>query len=241
MADNKLAYPNNIIVQGTMAFPIKSEEEIVALKEWREGKGIKKPKYPDRIGGNLLIKEKTLERIANYLESTYIPFIDDLRAAKKSDMEPEDQQMLLDLVKARDWSDKNLPIRELTPKDIESNGGDDCPFAAKIKFQGPYKKSLPVKYVVQDENGKQQVVEFNELGDYGVELPKGSDDPDKLWFGSGWPFRVSFHMNAYNQNDPGITAYANEIYLLTYMDLPVFTSNNDDAVVAEDGDDWSDE
>lgn len=241
MASAKISYPDNCIVQGTLAFPIKSDEEIEALKEWREKKGYKKPKFPDKVGGNLFIREKTLERLAVYMEETYIPFITDLRNAGKNTLDEDEQDTLLQLVKARDWSDKNLPIRELTPKDIESTGGEDSPFVAKIKFQGPYQASLPIKYVVHNEAGRQEVVKFNELEDYQVTLPAGQDDPEKLWFGSGWPFRLSLRLNAYNQNEPGITAYVNEMYLLAYADLPVFTSNNDEAVVAEDGDDWSDE
>lgn len=248
-AKTRIEYPKNVTAQGTLAFPIKSEAEIEKLVEWRTTKGIKKPKFPDKIGGNLFIKEKTLERVASYLENEYLPFVDTLY--KETDgakgIEPEEVANLLKLVKARDWSEKNLPIRELTPKDIENNGGDDCPFVAKIKFSGPYKKDLGVKFIVLDDWSKKQVVvKQNELQDYTnsegetIELPEGTGDTEALWWGAGWPFRISMRMNAYNQNGEGVTAYVQDIYLLAWQELPSFSSNND-ADVVEDGDDWSDE
>lgn len=231
-------WPDNLSISGVLSFPIKSEAEIEALKEWRSDRKIKKPKYPDKIGASLLVTDPQIEKATAYLDE-YLDFVNVLY--KESDgekgLDPDQVKELKALVKARDWSNSNFPIRNLTDKDIENNGGDDCKFTGKIKFSGPYEDKMHVKAIVRpNPQSKIQVVQINELEDYGFELPEKAQDPDQLWWGAGWNFKTSMRFNAFEAaTGIGVTAYNNTLYLLPHLGLPM-GSYDADADIIEDGD-----
>ena len=239
MANIKIDWPAGLTVQGQLAFPLKSEQEIEALKEWRAKKGIKKPKYPDKIGGTLILNQLNYDKAYEYLVKTYLPFVDTLYKETDGEkgIEPDQVKMLLEQAKKRKWlSDSeekpNMPIRALTDKDRENMR--DYPGVAKLAFSGPYEEDLGVKAIIVTED-KRTVVSLDDLVDEGI-LPEGRTDSTKLWWGSGWNFRTSLRFNAYDKASVGVTAYANTLYLLPHLGLPV-VGGSSDAAVLEDGDD----
>lgn len=235
----KIEFPKKMQTQGILAFPIKSDEEITKLAEWRVEKGIKKPKYDDKIGGTLFLTQVQVDRIVKHLLEVYMPFVDVYYKETDGDkgIEPGLTKKLVELIKKKDWSTKQLPIRELTDKDIENR--PDESYVAKLKFMGPYESNLKVKGIVLGENGEQVIVSIDELNDEGL-LPEGRTNPDDLWWGAGWPFKVAMRFNAFDTANFGVSAYVDTLYLQAHKELPVF-GGNDDATIVEDGDDWVDE
>lgn len=242
MAQANIDWPDNITAQGQLAFPLKSVEEIVALKEWREKKNFKKPKFPDRVGGTLILNQINYDKVVEYMEKTYLPFVDVLY--KETDgskgVAPDVVKSLLAQVKKREWlgpdNKPNLPIRTLTDKDRENMR--DYPGVAKIAFSGPPENGpLEVAAIVVDSNGKRSVIDRDTMSDEDI-LPKGGDNIDRLWWGSGWVFRTSLRLNAYDSASQGVSAYANKLYLIPHLGMPLFGGGGQDgAVIAEDGDD----
>ena len=234
----KIEYPKNLTVQGLLSFPIKSEDEIEKLVEWREKKNIKKPKFPDKIGGSLILNQSNYDKAVEYLEKTYLPFVDTLYKDTNGDkgIEPALVKSLLEQVKKRNWlaadGKPNLPLRELNDKDRENLG--DFPGVAKIKFSGPYEENLGVKAIVQPAGGDRMVVSIQSLIEDGI-IPESRHDVNSLWWGAGWQFRTNLRMNAFDSASVGVTGYAQTIYLLPHLGLPV--SGGGDAAVLEDGDD----
>ena len=234
----KIEYPKNLTIQGLLSFPIKSEKEIEALAEWREKKNIKKPKFPDKIGGSLFLNEANYEKAVKYLEEVYLPFVDTLYKETNGSkgIEPDLVKRLMKQVKARKWvgDDKkpNLPIRDLNAKDKENLGDFDA--VAKIKFAGPYEADIAIKAIVQPEGEDRQVVTIASLIEDGV-IPESRQDVDTLWWGAGWNFRTSLRMNAFDSASVGVSAYSQTLYLLPHLGLPV--SSGGDAAILEDGDD----
>ena len=235
---SKIEYPKNLTIQGLLSFPIKSEKEIEALAEWREKKDIKKPKFPDKIGGSLFLNEANYEKAVKYLEEVYLPFVDTLYKETNGSkgIEPDLVKGLMKQVKARKWvgDDKkpNLPIRDLNAKDKENLGDFDA--VAKIKFAGPYEADIAIKAIVQPEGEDRQVVTIASLIEDGV-IPESRQDVDTLWWGAGWNFRTSLRMNAFDSASVGVSAYSQTLYLLPHLGLPV--SSGGDAAILEDGDD----
>lgn len=238
MANTRIEYPKNLTIQGQLAFPIKSEEEIAALAEWRTKKNIKKPKFPDKIGGWLILNQLNYDKAIEYLENTYLPFVDTLYKETNGDkgVAPDVNKAFMAQVKKKIWLDSdnkpNLPIRELNDKDRDNLRG--YPGVAKIKFSGPYEESIGVKAIIQSSEGERSVVSIQSLIDDDI-IPEGRGDVDRLWWGAGWNFRTSLRMNAYDSATQGVTAYAQTLYLLPHLGLPV--SGGGDAAVLEDGDD----
>ena len=223
-------YPKNLVIQGVLSFPLTSEADIEALKEWRSTRGIAKPKFPDKIGASLLLDQAQLDKAAAYIQGIYLPFVDVLYADTDGEkgIEPALTKELLAQVKARDWSGKNFPIRDLTTKDA-----DNAPegTVAKIKFSGPFEADIDKKAIIKDADGSQITVRLSE-----VDLPEGRNDINRLWWGAGWNHRVALRLNAYNTASVGVSAYGNTLYLLPHMGLPV--TGGGDAAVVEDGYDW---
>jgi hypothetical protein len=230
-------YPKNLNVQGVLSFPITSDADLAALKEWRDKKGIKKPKFADKIGGSLFITDKMAERIADHLETVYLPFVDVLY--KETDGEkgvgPAQVKELLALVKKRDWSTKQLPLRELTPKDVENRPDDK--YSLKLKFQGPYESDISKKAIVYDGNTP-MITSLDSLDDENA-LPESRADYDELWWGAGWTFRANIRFNAFDTASLGVTGYAPTLFLLPHLGMPV--SGGGDGAVLEEGDDWADD
>ena len=143
----EITWPKNYVANGILSFPLCSDEDIAALNEWRVKRGIKKPKFADKIGGSLLLNKEQYDAARKYLVEVYLPFVDTLY--KDTDgvkgISPELVAELLKQAKAEDWSKSNMPIRTLTPKDVE-NAPDGI--VAKLKFSGPYEDTIKKKAVI---------------------------------------------------------------------------------------------
>lgn len=236
MAKPTIAWPEKLVISGQMSFPLTSLEDIEALKQRRLEKKQPKPKFADKIGGYLLLTDAGLEKAVRYLTETYLPFAGTLQKVTNGDkgIDPDLIKDLLKQAKARDWSEKNFPIRDLTEKDKE-NLGEDSEFVAKIRFNGPYGDESIEKRAIVLVDGKQRAVELNELDDYGLALPSSRSDESVLYWGAGWKFRVPMRFNAFDSASVGVSAYADSMFLLPHLGMPV--SGGDDAIVLEDGED----
>jgi hypothetical protein len=244
----KIEYPSNLKVQGILTFPIYSEADIVALKEWRERKGHKPPQFPDKIGATLLLNQANYDKAFEYLTETYLPFVDVLYKETDGEkgIEPELVAGLLEQAKQKIWIDPtdkkkrpNMPLRDLGPKDKE-NVPEGFEAVAKIKFSGPYQANIGKKAIVRGSDGKQSFVTIQDLIDDEV-IPETRRKVDSLWWGAGWHHRVSLRFNAFDSASVGVTAYsAPNIYLLPQLGLPASAGN--EAELLEEGDeDWADE
>lgn len=239
MARIDIDWPKNLTVTGVLSFPLTSEADLGAVKEWRTTRGIPKPKFPDKIGASLLINEKMVERVQSYMLETYFPFATELYKITDGDkgISPDDLKELISAAKKGDWSKKNLPLRELSAKERE-NADDDL--IAKIKFGGPFEDADFKKKAIVSQDGDLVVTSIDSLVDDGI-LPEGHHDPARLWWGSGWWFRTSLRFNVFDTPKVGASAYGTTLYLLPERGLPTFGGNSSDADVLADGDDWSDE
>jgi len=224
-------YPKNLTIDGILSFPLTSDADLAALKEWRVERKISKPKYPDKIGASLLLNQKQLDKAVEYLTKVYLPFVDVLYADTDGEkgIPPELTAVLLEQAKKQDWSDSNMPIRALTAKDIENLPSDDI--VAKIKFSGPYEADMGKKALIKDEDGSTIAIKLED-----VDLPESRKDYNQLWWGAGWHFRVALRLNAFDTASVGVSAYGATLYLLPSLGMPV--SGGGDAAVIEDGDDW---
>jgi len=231
-------WPKGLNTQGLLSFPITSDADIEALQEYRLKKQIKKPKYADKIGVSLLLTQTQVDKISKHLEETYLPFVNVLYKETDGEkgVEPDEVKTLLALVKKRDWTTKQLPLRDLTPKDVENR--PDEKYVAKIKVQGPYESAFSKKAIVMNGDGSSRVATIDELIDEDV-IPEGKRDINQLWWGAGWTFRTNLRFNAFSTANLGVTAYGQTLYLLPHLGLPV--SSGGDAAVLDEGDDWSDE
>lgn len=244
MAKYDINWPENITVQGQLSFPIKSQAEIEELAAWRVTKGIKPPQFDDKIGGTLILNQLNYDKVYEYLTETYLPFAIDLYKITNGEkgIDPDLTEELLKQAKKKVWIDPtdkkkrpNMPIRDLSDKDIENMGDFDG--VAKVKFSGPYNNNeIKVKAIVKDSNGKQTVVSIDDLIDEGI-LPEGHTDPNRLWWGSNWKFRTSFRFNAFDSAMVGVSAYAQTLYLLPHLGLETF-GGNDDSIVTDEDLDW---
>ena len=229
----EIEWPKNYVATGILSFPLCSDEDIAALAEWRVKRGIKKPKFADKIGGSLLLNQEQYDKARAYLTDTYLPFVDTLY--KDTDgakgISPELVAELLKQAKAEDWSKSNMPIRNLTDKDIE-NAPDGIVY--KLKFSGPYEASITKKALIKpDPNGPLQAINISEVEG----LPENRKDEDTLWWGANWHFRTSLRFNAFDTASVGVSAYcAGTLYLLPHLGMPI--TGGGDAAVLEDGDDW---
>lgn len=237
---NKVIYPANLNVMGRMSFPLYSEENIEQLKEWRTRRNVAKPKYDDRVGFALYITQAQEDRVCANLLDVYLPFASTLQAEtnKEKGIDPKLVAKLVKLVEARDWTEKNLPIRELNDKDVENlekNGIDNI--VSKISVAGPQTQPIKRKAIV-NRDGDQIVVG---LDDEQVREKLESierADSDALWWGSLWPFKTQVRFNAYDAAKYGVSAYVNTAYL--FADQELITFSGSDAAILEDGDDWED-
>lgn len=248
MAD-KIQWPANLEVQGLMSFPIYSKENIEELVDWRKKKNIPAPKYDDKIGGTLLLGQRNWDKAYAYLTQEYLPFVDTLYKDTdgKKGIHPDLVKELLDQALSDTWIVKegrqekpNMPLRRLTDKDRE-NLPEGFEAVGKLKFAGPYPAGTPItrKAVVYDSQNKQSVVSLQDLRDDEV-LPENRADENKLWWGAGWHFRTQLRFNAFDAASVGVTAYADNVYLLPHLGLPT-SGGADAAIIADDGDDaWDD-
>lgn len=237
MAKYEIEYPKNLVIQGLLSFPLLNENNIEQLHKWRVDRQIKKPKFDDKISVSLLLNQANLDKAADYLVETYLPFAATLWGITNEDKGIDPALItgkggLLEKAKKRDWSGKDLPIRELNAKDIENNEDD---IVAKIKILGPYESEFSVKGMVQVD-GTKEVVSLQSLIDDGT-IPESRKDVNTLWWGAGWNFRTSIRFNAFDAASVGVSAYGQTLYLLPHLGLPTFGGNGD-ADVIEDGDDW---
>ena len=239
----QIIWPKNLVVQGQLAFPLRSEADIIALAEWREKKGHAPSQYADKIGAHLILNRVNYDKAKKYLVETYLPFVDalykDTNGAKG--IEPDLVEALLEQAKSGTWEDPldrkhrpNMPLRNLSDKDRENMR--DFPGVAKISFMGPYEADIDVRAIVTTD-GERVVTTIEDVVDRGL-LPEGNADTSRLWWGSGWPFRTSLRFHAYDKASVGISAYtAGTLYLLADNELPTFGRSSEAADVIEDGDD----
>lgn len=240
----KIEWPKNLTIQGQLTFPLPTEQSLKDVVEWRQKKGIKAPKFKDRIGGGLLLTQAGLNKAQTYLVETYLPFVDTLYKDTDGEkgIDPKLVKKLLDRAKAGQWlngEDKpDMPIRDLKDKDRENV---DEKYVAKIQFSGPHESvnngEIVFSSVVYSSDGQQTITPLQDLIDDGI-IPEGRGDFHRLWWGAGWNFRTGLRFNAYDTSGVGVSAYAQKLYLLPHLGLPV--SGGSDADVIEDGDDWED-
>lgn len=228
-----LAFPKNMPVLGQLSFPLWSEEDIDRLAKWRSEKGFSAGQFPDRIGGNLFITQKQVDHIQDYLLKTFLPFslkqYASTNGKKGFDQDAIDE--LTELIKNEDWSEKNLPIRELSEKDTD-NLGEGTEFVAKFSYSGSGGNEIR-KAALGKEDEDLMVVDLDTV--------PAAGDTDRLWWGSRNWFRGAFNLNAYTRvvgagkaslTIYGISAYSRALYLRT--DLPMNWGGNDDEAVLED-------
>jgi hypothetical protein len=236
-----IVYPDNINVNGLLSFPVYTEDNIAQLKEWRTKRGIAAPRFPDRIGFQMLLTQAQHDKVVANLQKVYLPFARTLQSAsdKKKGIDPKLVVKLEALVKAQDWSENNLPIRELTEKDqanLEKNNIEGI--VSKLKVAGPANDGpITIKALFKEDDETQlAVTTLSAVHDL---LPEGQQDQTALWWGASWPFKTSVRFNAYSAANFGVAAYVRTAYLFANQELPVFGAG--DAAVLEDGDDWADD
>lgn len=240
--DTKITWPDRLKIQGQLSFPLYSTQQIDEVAEWRVKKGHKAPQFPDKIGVTLALTQAQYDKARAYLTDVYLPFVDTLY--KDTDgakgIGPDLVKELLDQAKREVWIDEgdkkkrpNLPIRSLDDKDRKNL---DEKFVAKLKVNGPYEEAPLERKALMKIGEDTRVLTIAELNEEGV-LPARHTDPDKLWWGSGWMFRTSVRFNAFDSASVGVSAYADVIYLLPELGLPV-GGGNTDAEMLEEGDDW---
>ena len=225
-------YPANLGLEGVLSFPLWNDHDInTSLPEWRAKKGLKKGKFPDRIGATLLLNQAQVDKAQKYLLDVFLPYITELHEFNSDKgHSPEDVDTLRALIEAEDWSHEDgviLPLRHLTEKDEENI--DDESIVAKFSFGGSGGNEIARnKVLARDEDGTLIVMDLDSYTDNGVKLPA----LDTLFWGSRNTFRGSFNLNAYSNASTGIGAYTRRLYLRT--DLPMFFGGgSDDETVLE--------
>ena len=230
-----LAYPKNIGVLGQLSFPLWSDEDITKLAAWRAEKGFKAGQFPDKVGGSLFLTQGAVDKVQTYLLETFLPFAKEQYAATngKKGFDQSAIDELTQLIKDNDWSDANLPLRELGKKDVD-NLGEDTDIVAKLSFAGSGGNEISKKALALNADGELEVVSLDTV--------EGIGDTDRLWWGARNPFRGAFNLNAYTRviNEKkgivvyGISAYTRALYLRSDLELS-FGGGNDDEAVLEDG------
>jgi hypothetical protein len=236
------AYPENCAVTGNLSFPLWNEGDLEKLKAWRSEKGISPGKFEDRIGGLLFIKQNMVDKVQSYLLEETLPFAAAQYAYTKGSkgFDKDAIAHLKELIENEDWSENNLPIRELSKKDVENlkkTDGEDHEYVAKFQFAGSGGREIAKKALARededDPKSNLEVVKLTDLDDIG--------DTTRLWWGARNFFRGAFNMNSNTREVQvgkkveyiyGISAYANRLYLRT--DMPMNWGGSDDSVVLED-------
>jgi hypothetical protein len=233
----EIPWPKNLVIEGPMSFPLTSVADLDAIKDWRAKRKIAAPEYDDKIGVNILLTQEKYEKAVDYLENVYMPFTGIYHELTGKGVDPAAQADLLAQIKERKWTTlegrkekPNLPIRELTDSDRENIDTDLYTF--KMKVSGPYEADFEKKAIIKNDQGRQVAVELSK-----IDLPTSRRDPNQLWWGSNWHFRVPMKMNAFERASLGITAYGSVLFLLPHLGLPI-SGGTDEAQVLEDGDDW---
>ena len=228
----QLAYPKNLTVTGQLSFPLWSEDDLTRLAEWRANRGLKKGKYPDRLGGTLFLNQAQVDKITEYLTGTFLPFVSEQYAATNGD-KGLDKDTVLEIekkVKANDWSmdDYLLPIRNLSAKDADNVTED---IVAKWSFGASGGNEIQKKFLGRNADGDLEVIGISAVENVPEDALDGIDDT--LYWGSRNTFRGAFNLNAYEAASTGISAYTRSLYLMT--DLPMtWGSGSDDEEVLED-------
>ena len=239
MADNKINWPDNVNVQGLMSFPLYSVENLDQVKEWRDRKNFAKPKFPDRIGFSLFLNQAQHDRVKANLLDVYLPFAATLQAEsnKSKGVDPKIVAKLVKLVQDDDFSENNLPIRDLNDKDEENLDKNEVEgIVSKLRVAGPPQDGPIKRKAIVTRGGVRAVVPLDDDDVY--EKLGEQSDPTTLWWGAMWPFRTAVRFNAYQAANFGVAAYVNTAYLLADRELMTFGGG--DAAVVEDGDDWED-
>ena len=244
-------YPKNLNIQGQLNFPLYSEADLARVVEWRAKKGHPKPEFADQIGGTLLLKQREWDKAVAYMRDVHLPFVKTLynETAGEKGIDPELVDELLQQVIDGKWTvgtgkkqKPNLPLRLLNARDIEATtpeGEDKSPFVGKIKFSGPYEGNpIEKAAIVVAADGTQTVTTIKALVEDEV-MPESRANTDTLWWGADWYFRTNLRFNTYDKASTGTTAYAQKLYVLPHLGLPV--GGGSDADIIDDGDDWSDE
>jgi len=238
-----LQYPKNGTALGVLSFPLWNESDIDALAKWRQEKNIKPGQYPDRIGGSLFITQAEVDRVQKYLVEVFVPFTVEQYAHTNGTkgFSPEVAEALIELINAEDWTETNLPIRDLSDKDLE-NLGEDTDFVAKLVFSGSQGNEIQKKALTREDpdNPKSSLVVID------LDSVPGIGDPDRLWWGARNWFKGAFNMNAYTREVQvgkqkvlvhGISAYSRFLYLRTDLEMNFGGGNDDEQVLEEDFED----
>ena len=239
----EIVYPKNLNVTGLMSFPLYSETNLDQLQDWRQSRSIAKPRFPDTIGATLLLNQQQHDRVVKNLLTVYLPFAATLKKVSdgKKGIDPKLVAKLTKLVEEEDWSESNLPIRDLTEKDQENLDKNEVEgIVSKLRVAGPANNGTILRkaLVREDPDDNTSAFEVTTIDAVADRLGEATD-PDALWWGAGWPFKTSVRFNAYNAANFGVSAYIRSVYLLADRELKQF-GNAADAEVLEDGDDWED-
>ena len=236
-------YPKNLAIQGELSFPLTSESDLEAVAAWRVERNIKKPKFDDKIGVTLLLGQEQYDKALAYYRDVYLPFVEVLYKETDGEkgVDAKALKVLTEQAKKEEWlgadGRPNTPFRNLNDKDKEHSEGKG--FVAKFAISGPYNDApFEKKALIQDADGSKVVVTIPHLVETGV-LSEKAADTNRLWWGSGWNFKSSVRLNAYDTAKVGVTAYGTVLYLLPHLGLPMTGGNSSDSDVVEDDDDWS--
>lgn len=234
------AFPKNHPVTGLLSFPLWSAADIDRLAAWRAEKGYKAGQYPDKIGGSLFVTQQQVDKIQAYLLETFLPFTVEQYAHSNGSkgFDSEAANELSKLIANEDWSETNLPVRDLSEKDL-ANLGEDSEYVAKVVFSGAGGNDISKKALARDEDGGLEVVSIDFLAEDGHNI----GDVDRLWWGAQNTFRGAFNLNAYTRDIKkgvvihGISAYTRALYLRSDLPLNFGGGNDDEAVLEEDFED----
>lgn len=232
---SEIIYPKNLTAQGILSFPLwNDKDKDERLPEWRQSKGHKPGDYDDRLGGTFFLTKKMVDHIAKYLLEVYLPFTIELneKTGGKKGFTPEEAEALEQNIRDEDWSEQNLPIKDLSKTDAK-NVDDDI--VAKFVFYASGGNEISKKLMGKDGAGNLMTLEFGDV--------EGIPDTDALWWGARNTFRGAFNLNNYVRvigkiRVPGITAYTRSLHLRS--DLPMNWGGGTEDVEALLEDDFED-
>ena len=187
----------------------------------------------------MFLTQGQVDKVKEYLLETFLPFAL-AQYASNNGKKGFDQTTIDDLtvlLENEDWTEKNLPIRDLSEKDVKALG-EDTEFVAKLSYSGSGGNEISKRALDKDDDDTLEVVNINTI--------EGAGDMDRLWWGAGNTFRGAFNLNAYTRVVGagkatvvihGITAYTRSLYLRADLPMRQSGGGDDEAVLEDDFED----